>query len=85
MAYSNIVNSSYFFGPLLVAQKSDLSVSAGLAVFIDEYEPKFLYMVLGYELYKAYLLGIDVVTPAQKWVDLLNGVEYTSLDGRTNY
>ena len=37
---------------------------------IEYYEPKFLEMVLGYDIAQEYITGIGEDTPAQKWVDL---------------
>lgn len=78
-----LIDASYFFGPLLIAQKSDSSVASSLSLFIDEHEERLLSDLLGYELYKAYNAGIAVTpTPDAIWTDLRNGVEYTNRAGR---
>lgn len=74
-----LIDASYFFGPLLIAQKSDSSVAGSLSLFIDEYEEKLLSDLLGYELYKAYKAGIAVLpTPDPKWTAIRDGLEYTN-------
>jgi hypothetical protein len=73
------IDSSYFFGPLTIPQKSDAAVSSSLTWLINELEPKLLTDLLGYELYKTYAAGIAVLpTPDAKWTDLRDGKEYTN-------
>jgi hypothetical protein len=36
--------------------------------------------LLGYDLYKAFLAGLEDPSPLQKWLDLRDGVEYTQGD-----
>lgn len=71
------IDASYFFGPLLIAQKSDNA--AGIQWFINELEPKLLRDIMGYELYKAYTAGIIAAT--QKYKDIQDGKEYTDRAG----
>jgi hypothetical protein len=74
------IDSSYFFGPINIAQKS--AVSSALTMFIDEHEDKLLTDLLGYELYKLYKNGIEAATPDAKWLAIRDGVEYTNRNGR---
>lgn len=74
-----LIDSTYFFAELLVAQKSDSSVSSSLTMFIDEHEKRLLNDLLGYELYKAYAVGILATT--QKYIDIRDGKEYTNRSG----
>lgn len=77
-----LIDASYFFGPLLIAQKSDSSVSSSLSSFIDQYEEELLTDLFGYELYKAYKTGIAVApTPDAKWTSIRDGKEYTNRSG----
>lgn len=52
-------------------------VSAVLQQYIDKYEPRILTRVLGYQLYKEFNTAIAGSSPAQKWIDLRDGSEYT--------
>lgn len=76
-----IINASYFFGDLTIAQKSDSAVSSSLAWFIDELEPRLLTDLLGYLLYKDFTTGLQQPTVEQKWANLLYGAEYTDRAG----
>ena len=76
-----IIDTSYFFGDLLIPQKSQPTVNADLLGFIKKYEPKFLSELLGYGVYKDFIVGIADVSPAQKWVNLLQGAEYINAYG----
>lgn len=76
-----LIDKSYFFGDLEVAQKSQSTVEAALQWFIDEYEPKLLTELLGYELYRDFKAGLQVDPIADKWLDLLYGKEYTNRQG----
>ena len=75
----NIVDISYFFGDLTIAQKSDAAVSSSLTWFIDEMEPKLLTDLMGYELKKLYDAGITGSIP--KYIDIRDGKEYTNRSG----
>ena len=73
------IDTSYFFGNLLIAQKSDSSVSSSLVWFIDQHEPRLLTDLLGYELYKNYLAGI--AGNVQKYLYIRDGTEFTNRAG----
>lgn len=75
------IDASYFFGDLLIAQKSDSAVAGNLNWFIDEHEPRLLADLLGYDLYQAYAAGITAGTPLTKWTELRDGVAYTNRSG----
>lgn len=74
-----LIDTSYFFGDLTIAQKSDAAVSSSLGWFIAEHEPRLLTDLLGYEFKKLYDAGITAVT--QKYVDIRDGKEYTNRAG----
>lgn len=76
------IDSTYFFDPIKIAQKSQTAVANSLAMFIDEYEDKLLTDLLGYELYKAYKTSIESATPAAIYTDIRDGKEYTNRSGR---
>ena len=79
-----LIDSSYFFDDLSIAQKSDVAVASSITRCINQYEPKLLADLLGYELYKNYKAGIIAAT--QKYLDIRDGKEYTTaatLTGKT--
>lgn len=55
------------------------SVETGLNRYIDIYEKQILELALGYQLYKEFKTAL-AGTPAQKWIDLRDGKDYT-VDG----
>lgn len=71
-----LIDSTYFFGELSISQPT-----ATLQMLIDTKEPELLTKLFGYPLYKEYAAGIAAGTPDQKWLDLRDGVEYTSESG----
>lgn len=73
------IDSTYFFGSVLIPQKSESSVVSNLNWFIDQHEERLLTDLLGYELYKAYKAGILAST--QKYIDIRDGKEYTNRSG----
>ena len=79
-----LIDKSYFIGPLSIAQLGHKNVVDNLNNFINTYEPKILQAVLGYDLYEAFIAGIDVGSDEnidQRWLDLLNGVVFTGFTG----
>ena len=77
-----LIDSSYFLGPLTIAQLGQEAVVNDLNNFIDRYEPVIMEAALGYDFYQAFLAGIEVSSDEQidqRWLDLLNGVVFTNL------
>jgi hypothetical protein len=52
-------------------------LGTALQTYITKYEPEILRRVLGYSLWKEFNTAITGGSPAQKWVDLRDGAEYT--------
>jgi len=77
-----LIDNTYFFGQLLVGQKSQPTVDSELQWFIDLHEPKLLTELLGYELYKNLKAGLQETSVDAKWTDLLYGKEYTNAAGK---
>jgi hypothetical protein len=75
-----LIDTSYFYWDLSIAQIADAAVSNTVQKFIDRLEPKLLTDLFGYELYKKYLDGISAGT--QKYVDIRDGKEYTNRAGK---
>lgn len=75
-----LIDTSYFYGDLSIAQITTEPVEASVKRFIALYETEVLTNLLGYELYKNYLAGVAANT--QKYKDIRDGKEYTNRAGR---
>lgn len=75
---ANIINASFFYGQLEIAQITETSVAATVNRYIDTLEQDFLKKLFGYELSKLFLAGYGAVG---KYKDLLDGAEYTNRFG----
>lgn len=75
------IDTSYFFGPITIANITDAAVVSSFNLFLSEYEEKLLTDLLGYDLSKKYKAGIASPTPDAKWTDLRDGKEYTNRIG----
>jgi hypothetical protein len=80
-----LIDRTYFVGELSIPNTSQASISSLTDLFIEKYEDEFLGEVLGYSLYKALKAGLQVLPVAQKWTDLIEGVEYTNLSSKTKF
>lgn len=78
-----LIDRTYFVGELNIPNTSQAAIGSAVDLFIEEYEDQFLNDVLGYTLYKALKAGLQIVPIAQKWTDLIEGVEYTDLANKT--
>lgn len=72
-----LIDSSYFVGAINIPNTAKTEISERLTWFINKYEPRILTDILGYELYGAFKVGLQEGTVAQKWLDLLYGVDFT--------
>ena len=50
-----LIDSSYFLGPLTIAQLGQQSVIDDLNNFIDRFEPVIMEAALGYDFYQIFL------------------------------
>lgn len=80
-----LIDRTYFVGELSIPNTSQAAIGSAVDLFIEQYEEKLLTEVLGYTLYKALKAGLQVVPVAQKWTDLIEGVEYTDLATKTRF
>ncbi len=76
------IDTSYFEGELSMGQITSPAVIASVNLFIQKYEDDLLTRLLGYELYRDYKAGIVESVPAQKWIDIRDGKEYTNSGGQ---
>lgn len=73
-----IIDSTYFVNRLNLPQTGNSAGLAEVQDFIDQYEPEYLQCVLGYDLWQAFIAGIEGSgLPEQRWTDLLEGKEFT--------
>lgn len=77
---ANLIDTSFFYGDLSIAQITDAAVANTVTRVINEREPELLLALFGYELYKNYQAGIIANTP--KYIDIRDGKEYTNRAGR---
>lgn len=82
---ATLIDNTYFTGSIAIAQKSQAEVAANLTAYIMQYEPEYLQKVLGYSFYKDFIAGLEEDPVPQKWADLLNGADFTSLDGKLKH
>jgi hypothetical protein len=82
----SLINRDFFIGEINVPNSGQESIGEVLDMFIEKYEHDYLTNVLGLDLFKDFIAGLDVVSPATpdaKWLNLLYGAEYT--DGNRTY
>lgn len=72
-----LIDRTYFVGELNIPNTSQAAIGSLTDLFIEKYEEEWLREVLGYTLNKAFKAGLQVIPVAQKWTDLIEGVEYT--------
>lgn len=80
-----LIDRTYFVGELNIPNTSNAATGGLTDLFIEKYEEQFLNRVLGYTLYKALKSGLQEVPVAQKWTDLIEGVEYTDNNNRVRF
>ena len=75
-----IIDYTYFVGKINLPT-DNANYQNKLQLYIDEVQEKYLIYALGYELYSLFIA--DLPTPsAQRFTDLLDGVEYNDSLGR---
>jgi hypothetical protein len=79
----SLIDRTYFVGELSIPNTNQAPIGSQVDLFIEQYEDQFLNEVLGYTLYKALKAGLQVVPVAQKWTDLIEGVEYNDKADKT--
>lgn len=81
----SLIDRTYFVVELNIPNTSQVAIGSAVDLFIEQYEDQFLNEVLGYTLSKALKAGLQVAPIAQKWTDLIEGVEYTDLASKTRF
>lgn len=72
-----IIDHTYFIGKLNLPQTGNTEGVALVEDFIKRYEPEYLERVLGLNLYKAFIAGLQEDPIPDRWLDLLTGVDFT--------
>lgn len=72
----SLIDTSYFVGKINLPQVGNTEGDNIVQGFINDYETEFLQKALGYDLWKAFYTGLQQVSVEQKWLNILNGVEY---------
>jgi hypothetical protein len=80
-----LIDRTYFVGELNIPNTSSTAIGSAVDLFIEKYEEQFLNDVLGYSQFKALKAGLQEVPIAQKWTDLIEGVEYTDINSKTKF
>lgn len=78
----SLINSSYFIGEKNIPNITYADVSGVLNNLILAHENEYLKIALGYELFLLFMPGIIVATPNQRYLDILNGQDFTGENGK---
>lgn len=76
---ANLIDTTYFKAIISVPLDENQNT---ITDFITLFEPEILKKALGYDLYKAFIAGLDEEPIASKWTNLRDGAEWTE-DGQT--
>lgn len=76
-----LLSEKDFRGIVNVAGTEQTIICEELCRFIQQREPRVLRAVLGGSFYKAFFDGATAEDHAQRWEELWNGVEWTSING----
>jgi len=71
------IDSTYFTGEITIPNLDKAANLATLNADIITYEKEILIDALGYQLYSDYITNIALESPAQKWLDLRDGAEFS--------
>jgi hypothetical protein len=70
----SLINNTYFVGDIALPNLDE--VTNTFQVLMDRYETEILQRLLGFQLHKEFIAAL-ADTPAQKWIDLRDGAEFT--------
>lgn len=80
-----LIDRTYFVGELNIPNTSQAAIGSQADLFIEQYEDQLLTEVLGYSFYKSFKAGMQEVPVAQKWTDIIEGVEYTDINSKVRF
>lgn len=69
-------DKTFFIGELTIANKAVPAVESNLNSIIAVREPEYLKKVMGLAMYRAFMEGLSVESPAQKWLDIKDGCDF---------
>lgn len=75
----SLIDSSYFVGPLTIAQLGQPGVVNNLNLFINRCEPQILEAALGYDLWQDFITGLSQSVIDPKWLALRDGVTFKTV------
>jgi hypothetical protein len=78
----SLINSLYFIGERNIPNSTSNDVLSTLNYLIEIHEKKYRLKSLGYELFKAFNIGLLEATVDQRYLDILLGKEFTGRDGQ---
>jgi len=71
---ANIIDKTFFVGDLEIPQTDQAATLAALNAFIAQYEPEFLRLVLGYDLYLLFKANVNPGPATDPYTYILDGV-----------
>lgn len=74
-----LIDDTFYVRDAFIPQMGQLAVREDVALYQSVDEPELLNALLGIDLYAAFIAGLAVTTPEQKWLDLRDGKTYTDL------
>lgn len=79
MAYTYLIDRSFFYGEIPIVNADAVGVPATLRMFIDDMEIRFMKELFGIELYRLYIAGVEANTP--KYIALRDGAAFIDRAG----
>lgn len=80
---ANLITYTAFTGEINIPC-SAIDTQTLLTEYITDYQEEILIDLLGYPLYKLFIAGLEEQNPAQKWLDLRDGAEFSfDFNGKT--
>lgn len=80
----SLIDTTYFVRDINVPLSSNNALNETFTNAIARYEDEILKALLGYTLWKQFKDGLEETSPAQKWLDLRDGAEFSyTLFGHT--
>jgi hypothetical protein len=72
-----LIDRTYFIGEINIPNTNQLAVQENLDFLISKREPEILIQLFGYEMYKAFVAGLQEDPVPHRWIDLRDGADFT--------
>jgi hypothetical protein len=82
---ATILNYTDFVAPYSIPDGGDNTYIEQLNSWLPVWQADYLIKCLGYRTYKSLIANLELPSPAQKWLNLLNGAEYVDESGSLQY